>query len=135
MLRLHAIVEGKSQHPGTTRPHAAWQVFDYHVRITRHEADYITQQRCIGMASKVADASLTPDDTPAIAEADFRFEIAFDMFEPAADGEAFALLMLLNPAFISVLWRDELGLKLMMISFSLMVAGSLWMWRLIRAPY
>ncbi len=45
------------------------------------------------------------------------------------------LLMLLNPAFISVLWRDELGLKLMMISFSLMVAGSLWMWRLIRAPY
>jgi tight adherence protein B len=45
------------------------------------------------------------------------------------------LLMLLNPAFISVLWRDELGLKLMMMSFSLMVAGSLWMWRLIRAPY
>lgn len=45
------------------------------------------------------------------------------------------LLMVINPAFISVLWQDPLGLKLLMTSLAMMVVGALWMWRLIHTPY
>lgn len=45
------------------------------------------------------------------------------------------LLMTINPGFISVLWHDDLGLNLLMLSFGLMCVGSLWMWRLIHTPY
>ena len=42
-----------------------------------------------------------------------------------------ALLALINPGFISVLWTEPLGLKLLMGALALMTAGIVWMWRMI----
>jgi tight adherence protein B len=46
-----------------------------------------------------------------------------------------SLLTIINPGFISVLWHDDLGLKLLGASFGLMVIGALWIWRLIHFSY
>jgi len=43
-----------------------------------------------------------------------------------------ALMVLLNPGFISRLWTDPMGLQLVYASLTLMAIGILWMWRLIR---
>jgi len=42
-----------------------------------------------------------------------------------------ALLTLINPGFVAVLWTDPLGLKLLLIAMSLMLLGVVWMWRMI----
>ncbi len=43
-----------------------------------------------------------------------------------------ALMVLLNPNFISRLWTDPMGLQLVYVSLTLMAIGILWMWRLIK---
>ena len=43
-----------------------------------------------------------------------------------------ALLNVINPAFMKVLWTDELGRKLLAVMLGLMVIGILWMRKLIR---
>lgn len=45
------------------------------------------------------------------------------------------LLSVINPGFMSVLWKDDLGMKFMMASVLLMALGSLWLWRLIKTPF
>ncbi len=42
-----------------------------------------------------------------------------------------ALLTLINPGFVAVLWTDPLGLKLLLVAMSLMFIGVVWMWRMI----
>ena len=42
-----------------------------------------------------------------------------------------ALLTLINPAFVAVLWTDPLGLKLLLVAMGLMFIGVVWMWRMI----
>lgn len=41
-------------------------------------------------------------------------------------------LFMVNPGFISTLWTDPFGLKLLYSSLALMLIGIAWMWRLIR---
>jgi tight adherence protein B len=41
-------------------------------------------------------------------------------------------MSLLNPGFMSRLWTDPMGLKMVYISLTLMAFGILWMWRLIQ---
>ncbi len=43
-----------------------------------------------------------------------------------------AFMSLLNPAFISKLWTDPIGLQLVYFSLILMAIGILWMWKLIQ---
>lgn len=43
-----------------------------------------------------------------------------------------AFMTLINPGFISKLWTDPMGLQLVYVSLVLMVAGMLWMWKLIQ---
>jgi tight adherence protein B len=43
-----------------------------------------------------------------------------------------AFLALLNPAFISKLWTDPMGLQMVYASLLLMALGMLWMWKLIQ---
>lgn len=43
-----------------------------------------------------------------------------------------ALLFLINPMFISLLWTDSAGLKLVTAGLSLVVIGIFWMWRVIK---
>jgi tight adherence protein B len=43
-----------------------------------------------------------------------------------------AAMSLLNPAFISKLWTDPLGLQLVYFSLVLMGIGILWMWKMIQ---
>lgn len=45
-----------------------------------------------------------------------------------------ALLTLINPGFISVLWTDPLGVRLLLGALALMLAGIVWMWRMIDIP-
>ena len=43
-----------------------------------------------------------------------------------------AFMSLLNPAFVSKLWTDPMGLQLVYASLTLMALGILWMWKLIQ---
>jgi len=43
-----------------------------------------------------------------------------------------ALMSLLNPGFISKLWKDPMGLQLVYFSLVLMGMGILWMWKMIQ---
>lgn len=43
-----------------------------------------------------------------------------------------AFLTLINPGFVSVLWTDPLGVKLLLVALALMLTGIVWMWRMIR---
>lgn len=43
-----------------------------------------------------------------------------------------ALMTLLNPGFISKLWKDPMGLQLVYFSLVLMGMGVLWMWKMIQ---
>ncbi len=43
-----------------------------------------------------------------------------------------AIMSLLNPAFVSKLWTDPMGLQLVYFSLFLMGLGMLWMWKLIQ---
>ena len=43
-----------------------------------------------------------------------------------------ALMSLLSPGFISKLWTDPIGLKMVYTSLCLMLLGILWMWKLIK---
>ena len=42
------------------------------------------------------------------------------------------LLTALNPEFMAALWTDPLGIRLITLALLLMLAGMLWMWRLVR---
>jgi len=42
------------------------------------------------------------------------------------------LLSVINPDFISVLWTDPLGIRMLQISLGLMLVGVWWMWRMVR---
>jgi tight adherence protein B len=42
------------------------------------------------------------------------------------------LLYLINPDFISALWKDEMGLVMLGVSFGLMLVGVFWMSRLVQ---
>lgn len=43
-----------------------------------------------------------------------------------------ALMSLLNPDFISKLWKDPMGLQLVYVSLVLMGMGVLWMWKMVQ---
>jgi tight adherence protein B len=42
------------------------------------------------------------------------------------------MINLINPKFMSVLWTDPMGLKLLYTALVLMVLGALWMRKIIR---
>jgi tight adherence protein B len=42
-----------------------------------------------------------------------------------------ALLTIINPSFVAVLWTHPLGIKLLLIALGLMLTGIVWMWRMI----
>ncbi len=42
-----------------------------------------------------------------------------------------AILSVVNPAFISTLWTDPLGIRLLQVSLTLMAFGVWWMWRMV----
>ena len=44
-----------------------------------------------------------------------------------------SLLTALNPAFMSQLWTDPMGLRLLTLALALMGVGTLWMWQMVRA--
>jgi tight adherence protein B len=43
-----------------------------------------------------------------------------------------ALINIINPRLMSVLWTDTLGQKLSMAAMVAMVLGVIWMWRIIK---
>jgi tight adherence protein B len=43
-----------------------------------------------------------------------------------------AVINLINPDFMALLWKDPTGLKLVGVALALMIVGILWMWRTIR---
>jgi len=43
-----------------------------------------------------------------------------------------AVLGIVNPVFISQLWTDPLGIRMLEVSLSLMAVGVWWMWRMVR---
>jgi tight adherence protein B len=43
-----------------------------------------------------------------------------------------AVINLVNPQFMSVLWRDPAGIKLVIAGLAFMVVGIFWMWRIIK---
>jgi tight adherence protein B len=43
-----------------------------------------------------------------------------------------ALLSIINPEFISVLWTDPMGVMMLQVSLGLMLVGVWWMWRMVR---
>ncbi len=43
-----------------------------------------------------------------------------------------AVINLINPDFMALLWKDPTGLKLVGVALALMIVGVLWMWRTIR---
>ena len=42
-----------------------------------------------------------------------------------------ALLTVINPGFVAVLWTHPLGIKLLLVALGLMLTGIVWMWRMI----
>ncbi len=42
------------------------------------------------------------------------------------------MISIVNPEFLSLLWRDPAGLRIVGVALMLMVMGVLWMWRLIK---
>ncbi len=44
-----------------------------------------------------------------------------------------SLLTALNPAFMSQLWTDPMGLRVLTLALALMGVGTLWMWQMVRA--
>jgi tight adherence protein B len=43
-----------------------------------------------------------------------------------------SLLTVINPEFISKLWTDPLGIRMLQVSLGLMLLGVIWMWRMVR---
>lgn len=43
-----------------------------------------------------------------------------------------AVINLINPKFMAILWKDPAGLVTVQIGLMLMVAGTLWMWRIVK---
>jgi tight adherence protein B len=43
-----------------------------------------------------------------------------------------AVLIVINPEFISTLWTAPMGIRMLQVSLGLMVLGIWWMWRMVR---
>jgi len=43
-----------------------------------------------------------------------------------------AMIFLVNPKFMSVLWKDPAGLNVIFAAIVMMILGSLWMWRIVK---
>jgi tight adherence protein B len=42
------------------------------------------------------------------------------------------VLSIINPEFISKLWTEPMGIRMLQVSLGLMVFGIWWMWRMVR---